>query len=203
MSAAVPARPARIRSFVALELAAAVRERLHGLIEQLRGEIPGVRWTRPDSLHVTVRFLGYADPPALVRLQGPLAEIASRCAPGHAPLRGLGLFPPKGNPRVLWLGLAIPEGIRILQEECERAAVAAGFPPEPRPFRPHLTLGRWSERAPRPPLPPADLGTARLDRLVLFRSEMRRGGSVYRPLAAFDLGVPGGPGVVPTGDSGC
>ena len=202
MSAAVPPRAGRIRSFVALELAGAVRERLQALIEQLRGEIPAVRWTRSESLHVTVRFLGYADPPALVRLQGPLAEIAARGAPGDAALRGLGLFPPRGSPRVLWLGLEVPPGMGALQQECERAAIAAGFPPEPRPFRPHLTLGRWSAPAPRPRLPPADLGTARLSRLVLFRSAMGRGGSVYTPLAAFDLGVPRDRGGEPPGDSG-
>jgi 2'-5' RNA ligase len=200
VSAAVSARPPRIRSFVALELDAAVRDRLELLIVQLRREIPGVRWSRPQSLHVTVRFLGYADPPALVRLQGPLAEIAARCPPARASLRGLGLFPPRGGPRVLWLGLEVPAGIAALQAECERAAIAAGFPPEPRAFRPHLTLGRWSAPAPRPRLPPADLGAALLDRLVLFRSDMRRGGSIYTPLAAFDLGAPAR--VEPPGDSG-
>jgi 2'-5' RNA ligase len=202
VTAAVPPRPARIRSFVALELDAPVRERLRGLIEQLRGQVPALRWTRPESLHVTVRFLGYADPSALVNLQGPLSEVAARCAPARAPLRGLGLFPPRGSPRVLWLGLEVPAGIAALQADCERAAIAAGFPPEPRPFRPHLTLGRWSAPAPRPRLPEADLGAARLDRLVLFRSDMRRGGSVYTPLAAFDLGVPGSPGAERQGGSG-
>ncbi|HVR70431.1 MAG TPA: RNA 2',3'-cyclic phosphodiesterase [Vicinamibacteria bacterium] len=189
MSSAEPPRPTRIRSFVALELDAGVRERLGGLIERLGRNRPGIRWVRPESLHVTVRFLGYADPTALVRLQGPLSEIAARCPPADAPLRGLGLFPPRGRPRVLWLGIEVPPRIAVLREECEAAAAAAGFPPEPRPFRPHLTLGRWSAPAPRPRLPPADLGRARLERLVLFRSEMRRAGSLYTPLAAFDLGA--------------
>jgi 2'-5' RNA ligase len=189
VSTAEPPRPPRIRSFVALELDADVRARLGALMERLRGDVPGIRWVRPESLHVTVRFLGYADPPVLVRLQGPLSEIAARHPPGDAPLRELGLFPPRGRPRVLWLGIEVPPDILALQQECEAAATAAGFPPEPRPFRPHLTLGRWSAPPPRPRLPPADLGVARLARLVLFRSEMRRAGSIYTPLAAFDLGA--------------
>jgi 2'-5' RNA ligase len=137
-----------------------------------------------------VRFLGYAAPPALVELQGPLAEAALRCPPAAAPVRGLGLFPPRGGPRVLWLGLELPATVAELQAACERAAVAAGFPPEPRPFRPHLTLGRWTSPGKRPALPPVDLGRARLERLVLYRSEPRREGSVYTPLAAFALGPP-------------
>ena len=185
-----PVTPAaRIRAFVALELDEDTHARIAALIAELRAETPHVRWVRPESMHLTVRFLGYAAPPALVELQGPLAEAAARCPPAHALLHGLGTFPDRGSPRVVWLGIEVPESVRALQAECENAAVAAGFPPEPRPFRAHLTLGRWTEPAPRPPLPEVDLGRARLERLVLFRSDLRRGGSVYTPLAAFPLGA--------------
>jgi RNA 2',3'-cyclic 3'-phosphodiesterase len=187
-----PPAPARMRAFVALELDPDVRARLAALIAEMRPSIPDVRWVRPESVHVTVRFLGYAAPSALVQLQGPLAEAAARCPPAQAPVRGLGLFPDRGSPRVIWVGISLPETVGTLQAECEQAAVAAGFPPEPRPFRPHLTLGRWTERARRPRLPEADLGRARFDRLVLFRSELRRGGSLYTPLAAFPLGSASG-----------
>jgi len=179
--------PARLRAFVALELDPGVQSRIGDLIAQLQPSIDGVRWVAPKSLHVTVRFLGYAPPAALVQLQGPLAEAAARCPPADAPVRGLGIFPERGSPRVLWLGIAVPPAFAGLQAECERAAVAAGFPPEPRAFRPHLTLARWSRHDRRPPLPPAELGVARLERLVLFRSEPRRTGSLYTPLAAFPL----------------
>jgi RNA 2',3'-cyclic 3'-phosphodiesterase len=185
------AAPARIRAFVALELDPTSRARIAALIAELRPAVPHVRWARPESMHVTVRFLGYAAPTALVHLQGPLAEAAARCPPVDAPVRGLGTFPERGRPHVLWLGIDVPESVGGLQTECERAAVAAGFPPEPRPFRPHLTLGRWSEPGRRPRLAPVDLGRAHLERLVLFRSDTRRDGSVYTPLAAFTLGAIG------------
>jgi 2'-5' RNA ligase len=67
--------------------------------------------------------------------------------------------------------------------------VGAGFPPETRPFRSHLTLGRWRERAPTPDLPAADLGPLSLETLVLYRSELRREGALYTPLASFPLGA--------------
>jgi 2'-5' RNA ligase len=98
------------------------------------------------------------------------------------------MFPERGSPRILWLGLEVPPPILDLQLACERAARTAGFEREERPFRAHLTLGRWRERVPRPDLPTADLGSTRLDTLVLFRSELRSSGAVYTPLARFPLG---------------
>jgi len=71
--------------------------------------------------------------------------------------------------------------------------VAAGFEPETRAFHPHLTLGRWGDRARRLPLPDVDLGSAHVGALVLYRSELRPSGSVYAPLAVFPLGGAAGP----------
>jgi 2'-5' RNA ligase len=82
----------------------------------------------------------------------------------------------------------MPAAAAALQAACEKAAVASGFEPETRAFHPHLTLGRWRDRAPRPPLPEVDLGKARVRELVLFRSDIRPSGSIYTPLAVFPLG---------------
>ena len=81
-----------------------------------------------------------------------------------------------------------------LQAACERAARAAGFEPETRAFRPHLTLGRWRDRAVRPTLPDVEPFTTRIERLTLFRSELRPGGAVHTPLHAFSLGTMGSGG---------
>jgi 2'-5' RNA ligase len=81
----------------------------------------------------------------------------------------------------------VPATVFDLQRACERAARAAGFEGEERPFRAHLTLGRWRDRAPRPDLPPTDLGATRLDSLILFQSDLRPDGAVYTPLARFAL----------------
>jgi len=116
-----------------------------------------------------------------------VAHAAAACPRSEAQLAGLGLFPPRGAPRVLWIGARLDEPVLALQRACEAAAVAAGFPGEDRPFHPHLTLGRWKDRARRPVLPDAALGTLRIDELTLFRSEPRAGGSVYTPLARFPL----------------
>ena len=84
----------------------------------------------------------------------------------------------------------MPATVFDLQRACERAARAAGFEREARPFKAHLTLGRWRDRAPHPELPPVDLGATRLDALVLFKSDLRPDGAVYTSLARFALGRP-------------
>lgn len=180
--------PGPLRGFVALELESALRERLRELQDRLRPRLGGIRLVRPEGIHLTLRFLGQTTPAQAARLQPELARAAAACPPGEARVHGLGTFPDRGSPRVLWLGIEVPAPVVTLQEACERAARAAGFEPEPRGFRAHLTLGRWRERAPKPELPPADLGSTRLETLVLFRSELRRDGAVYTPLLRFTLG---------------
>jgi len=76
----------------------------------------------------------------------------------------------------------------MLQRACEAAAVAVGFPPEERPFRPHLTLGRWKDRAPRPELPAFDLDPLPVAEIVLYESDLGPAGAVHTPLARFPLG---------------
>jgi 2'-5' RNA ligase len=124
----------------------------------------------------------------MATLEAPLEAAAAACPPFELSIRGLGIFPDRGGPRVLWLGLRLPPPVLVLQAACEDAAVAAGFEPEARAFHPHLTLGRWRDRVRRPVLPEVELGSARVSELILYRSDIRPAGSVYVPLAVFPLG---------------
>ena len=180
----------RVRAFVALELGAALREAMGALQARLRPGLGGIRMVRPEGIHLTLRFLAETTPRQVATLAPTLARAASACPPVEVRAAGLGTFPEHGAPRVLWLGLDLPPEVLELQSACERAARAAGFAPEARAFRPHLTLGRWRDRAARPVLPPADLGSTRLESLVLLRSELRPDGAVYTDLARFSLGRP-------------
>ncbi len=176
-----------VRAFIALELDPRLREAIGELQHRLQ-RLAGLRLVRPEGTHLTLRFLG-ATSKAQVETLGPrLAGFASVCPPFEARVGGLGTFPERGSPRVLWLGFELPPAVLELQRACERAARDAGFEREPRPFQAHMTLGRWRERAPRPELPPVDLSTTRIDALVLFQSELRQEGARYTPLARFALG---------------
>jgi 2'-5' RNA ligase len=179
-----------VRAFVALELEARLREAMGELQAGLRPRCGGIRMTRTEGIHLTLRFLGETSPAQIEMLRPLLAAAAATCPATEAHVGGLGTFPERGSPRVLWLGLDLPESVFDLQRACERAARAAGFEREERPFKAHLTLGRWRDRAARPDLPPADLGLTRLETLVLFKSDLRPDGAVYTPLARFALGRP-------------
>jgi RNA 2',3'-cyclic 3'-phosphodiesterase len=178
-----------MRAFVALELDAALHERLARLIEDLKPRLPGLRFGPVGNAHLTMRFLGPSTAVALQRIASALAPAAAACPPADVPLTGLGTFPPHGPPRVLWLGLDLPASMRALQAACESAARAAGLPPETRAYQSHLTLGRWRERATRPVLPPVETSVTRIERLVVFRSELRPTGAVHTPLHVLRLGA--------------
>ncbi len=180
--------PAPVRAFVALELEDRVRAAIGELQQQLKPRLAGIRLVRPEGIHLTLRFLGETSAAQAARLRPVLAEAAAACAPGEARVGEVGTFPERGSPRVFWLGVALPPQVLELQRACERAARQLGFEPETRPFRPHLTLGRWRDRTPHPELPAVDLGTSHLDTLVLFESDLRSDGAVYTPLERFALG---------------
>ncbi len=181
-------KPGEVRAFVALELEEDVRLAMGELQKQLRPRLAGIRFVRPEGIHLTLRFLGATSAAQVARLRPVLAEAAAACAPGEARVAEVGTFPERGSPRVLWLGIDLPPRMLELQQACEDAARRLGFEPETRPFRPHLTLGRWRDRAPNPELPAVDLGPTRLQTLVLFESRLRPDGAVYTPLARLGLG---------------
>jgi 2'-5' RNA ligase len=183
-----PPREKAIRAFVALPFPDRLRGDVAETIRRLTPLVPGLRFVRDEGVHVTLRFLGWTRADTVAGLEAPLRAAASQCPPLDVRVRGLGMFPERGSPRVLWLGLEMPAEGAALQAACEKAAVASGFEPETRAFHPHLTLGRWRDRARRPRLPDVDLGSAQVGALVLYRSDLRPSGSVYTPLAVFPLG---------------
>ena len=182
-----PAAGKPIRAFVALELPEALHDGVAATVRDLKTRLPEVRWVREEGVHATLRFLGWTRAETLAALEPALRDAAAQCPPLEVSVGGLGMFPDRGSPRVLWLGMDLPTPGLALQAACERAAVAAGFPGEERPFHPHLTLGRWRDRARRPALPDVRLGSGRIDRLVLFRSQLASSGALYTPLATLPL----------------
>lgn len=125
-----------MRLFVAIDLPDDIRQ---SVADICRG-LPGVRWLPPEQLHLTLRFIGEADDAVNAALRRGLAKIA--LPPFTLALNGADCFPSPRRPRVLWVGLNGGEPLTQLQQEVEAAAVAAGLPPEERPFSPHITLAR-------------------------------------------------------------
>ena len=180
-----------MRLFVAVDLPPSLRAGLDRLQRRLREGEPGWRWVRPASIHLTLRFLGEVDEQRAAASHVAWQAAAATAEPFVVDVGGVGCFPPRGQPRVLWVGIDDADGrLARLAGAVDAGAVEAGFQPERRPFRGHLTLAR-AARDGRPPRPEVDAdATAPLpvDELVLFRSELLPTGARYTALARFPLG---------------
>jgi RNA 2',3'-cyclic 3'-phosphodiesterase len=125
----------------------AVRRQLELLALELKKSDAPVGWTRPEGIHLTLKFLGNISPELIEQIKPVIAEIASRTSPMHLQPVGCGAFPTIKQPRVIWVGLdGDSEPLIQLQKVVETAMIPFGFQPEDRPFRPHLTLGRVKGR---------------------------------------------------------
>jgi 2'-5' RNA ligase len=193
-----------IRAFFALELGGSARCRAVSLAAALASAPGGddVRWVRGEALHVTLRFLGSTDPARVLELAHAVARETREVAPFSVALGAAEAFPSR-RPRVVALRLEPAAPLTALAAAVERGVVAAGFPPEQRAFRPHVTLGR-ARRDRRVRLDAETLRgvTASVTgsgdawdvmETVLFRSELQPQGAHYTPLERVPLGTPGGP----------
>jgi 2'-5' RNA ligase len=124
------------RLFVAIDLPLQVKERLSLLCCGL----PGARWVRPEHLHLTLRFIGEVDAMVFQAVRETLVEVQGE--PFSLRLGGTGFFPPRGRPRVVWVGIGKNERLRQLRNRIESVLVRAGLEPDGRKFAPHITLAR-------------------------------------------------------------
>ena len=124
------------RLFVAVD----VPESHKVALESLCNGLPGARWIRDRQFHVTLQFIGPVEGPAMQSITEALHGV--RSDPFELTLAGLGHFPPRGEPRVLWVGVAGGEELLELHRQVERVLKRAGIPPEDRKWSPHLTLAR-------------------------------------------------------------
>jgi RNA 2',3'-cyclic 3'-phosphodiesterase len=175
------------RIFVAVPLPDEVRMALADRLQPL--DMPG-KVVPPENWHITLRFLGWTDDVAFDRMLAALDE-SDLGSPFNVMLGGMGAFPRPKSATVIWL--AVAEGLTRLEElatVAEEAAQSAGFGPEERPFRAHLTLSRVRPAEDVSNLldssPGADLGW-RCGSVVVYRSHLGRGGARYEPLETFAL----------------
>ena len=172
----------RIRGFFGLPLPEENRRRLESYLRDCSDVAPEFRWTGPQNLHLTMRFMGSVD--------RDVAEgIARRLDPGSSfevALGELGTFTRGRLARVVWLGVREgAEPLRALAGRLETECRAAGLEPEPRAFKAHLTLARARPRdgAELPELPALpELQSWRATEVVLYASHLGRGGAVHEPI---------------------
>jgi RNA 2',3'-cyclic 3'-phosphodiesterase len=187
------------RLFVAVELPAGLKDALARTRDSLRADVGNrVRWSDPQGIHLTLKFLGDTDERRVPGLNRAIDDACSVCASFTVGLAGLGCFPDWQRPRVLWVGLQGQlEELGRLQARVDAALAGLGFPREERAFTAHLTLGRVGDgmtatdrqrlaSAMRDtPAPPPALMLVR--EVSLMRSQLMPGGARYSRLYAASL----------------
>lgn len=183
-----------VRAFVAINIAPAVIRKIADAMVELRRTISGVRWMEPEKIHLTIKFLGDIESNRVESIADALEEALKLFPQFSISAKGLGVFPTARHPQVLWVGI---EGSQVvkLAAKVEAALEPMGFLPEPRPFQPHLTIGRWRrfEGARKDLLQELkrwesyDYGASKVESVTFFQSMLKPEGALHVPLRVITI----------------
>jgi 2'-5' RNA ligase len=193
-----------MRIFIALDIDEAIRHRMARFMDGVRGFAPDARWVRPESLHITLKFIGEAAPENVDQIKEALKTVEARAVEMN--IRGFGFFPGAKSPRVFWVGIEAGPSLAALASTVDDRVAALGVAKQDHPFSPHLTLARGGggSGSPQPKidgfkrgfqrleeklaaLPVPEFGTMTAREFFLYQSHLSRGGSRYEKLAGFTL----------------
>jgi 2'-5' RNA ligase len=195
-----------MRLFIALDIDDAIRQRIQRFIEGVSGFAPDARWVRPESLHLTLKFIGERGNAAVEDIKRILSDVRSESI--ELSFRGYGFFPTAKAGRVFWVGIESGPQLLSLAKTIDEVTSILGIPKEDHPFAPHLTLARGGGHyaAPRwnkgdtpnknfqrlqeklAALASPDFGTMAAHEFFLYQSQLSAGGSRYTKIASFALG---------------
>jgi 2'-5' RNA ligase len=193
-----------MRLFAALDIDDAIRGRIARFVDGVRGFTPDARWVRPESLHVTLKFVGEKPEVEVDRIKQALETIAAEKFEMN--FRGYGFFPARA-PRVFWIGIEAGSNLPSLAAMVDEKLASLTIPKEEHAFNPHLTLARGGggsgsprkQKSDRPnrsfqqlqeklaALPAPEFGTMTSREFFLYQSQLSPGGSKYTKLAGFAL----------------
>jgi 2'-5' RNA ligase len=186
---AAPSEGARsLRLFVAIGVPAEIRDVVAEAVRPVRADHADARWVPIENQHVTLQFLGATSPVLVDRVTEALDEVTGASTSFPTRVEGLGVFPNTRRARVLWAGLDDAQGRMAELSGALAEALRREFPPDERTFTPHLTLARFEPHVALSDLPPVVTDRFDVDRVILFRSHLRRPALRYEPLATFPLG---------------
>lgn len=176
-----------IRLFVAVELPEDIRLQLEGMGRS----IPGSRPVNPEQLHLSLRFIGEVEGSIALDIETALENTDMHRF--QAALKGVGIFPHRGQARVLWAGISAVEEITRLRNQVEKQLVAIGLPREKKKYSPHITLARL-KNSPGNSLQQflaanafLDSGSFSIDSFTLFSSRLTAKGAIHTPIRIYQL----------------
>jgi 2'-5' RNA ligase len=188
----------KIRSFIAIELPEDLKTGLGRLQAKLKADRPRVKWVSPNGIHLTLKFLGDVNPSDIKRIAQAMTEAVNGVKPFDLNVSRLGVFPSPQRVQVVWIGLdGELDMLDRLYRQLEDRMAIAGFPPEKRDFKPHLTLARVGDEV----LPDdrkrfgdfitgsrADISyRIKADGLSLMKSQLTPRGAIYTRLTLVEL----------------
>jgi 2'-5' RNA ligase len=177
------------RSFIAVDFPNCIIEKIGLNQESLKEGFPSfVHWTRPENIHLTLKFLGEIDIEMVRRIEKSLDILANISKPFSLELDGIGVFPNWKNPRIIWIGFNKSEYLLSLVRQIETQMNNLGCQREEKPFSPHLTIGRVRDNA-----KPEDIrilenkccsfariaGSTQITEIHLYKSDLFHSGPVY------------------------
>ncbi|MCD6570363.1 MAG: RNA 2',3'-cyclic phosphodiesterase [Deltaproteobacteria bacterium] len=182
-----------IRTFIAVPIPEPVQKVLADTLFRLRASYPEVKWIRPESIHLTLKFLGNIKEDMVGGIAMGLDNVVQNYPCLNLSLKGLGAFPNTRRPRVIWIGLQGDIGVlKDLASRLDKMCANFDIKMEPRPFRAHLTLGRLK----RPTMIDLNLAIKEVNftasEVLLYKSELFRDGAKYTVLYRSPLGSKGG-----------
>lgn len=185
-----------MRAFIAFDLPEAVRAALREKQQAFRAFCPEASWTRPEGIHLTLKFLGEISEAQVKQVSDALGALGG-FETFEVAVQGFGFFPDGRRPRVFWAGLEAPAALAELAARVEAALEPLGFAREQRPFTPHLTLARFKIPRPQTALQklleqgagavhePPLLGRFEVSEFFLFESKLSPRGAEYTKVARF------------------
>jgi len=188
----------QIRSFIAIELPNRLRLELGQLEAQLKlGKQPWVKWVNPDSIHLTLKFLGNIASDRTGEITRAMEAAAQGIPSFHLEVKDLGVFPNLKRVQVVWVGISGEvDKLGEFQQRLESNLAYLGFAPESRPFTPHLTLARLRNQASLDERQRFgqliaetrfDAGSIKVDAINLMRSQLTREGAIYSRISSVRL----------------
>ncbi len=188
----------QIRCFIAIELPDELKEELVQLEARLKlGKQPWVKWVNPDSIHLTLKFLGNIAIERTGEITKAMEEAAQAVPPFQLKVNDVGAFPSLKRVEVAWVGVSGDvDKLGQLQQRIESNLARLGFAPESRPFVSHLTIARLRNRAPLDERQRFgqliagtrfEAGTIKVDAISLMRSQLTREGAIYSRISSVNL----------------
>ncbi|MCH5584619.1 RNA 2',3'-cyclic phosphodiesterase [Shimazuella sp. AN120528] len=179
------------RTFVALPLPTSFREQLGEWIKETQKELPFRKWIHPQDIHITLHFLGSTSQEQLEETIQALRRVCQQQVPFELSIDGLGTFGKSDQPRIFWAGVRGQlDELRQLQKKVTTALTPIGFPPESRPYNPHITLARkyTSSDFDRSQLASLHIGNFKwvVDRAVLYETILGQG-PMYHEIGTFSF----------------